>query len=312
MRTDETRNYGDDLRNRKGRSTAEIDFTAGDTSGDDMGDCEAGNRSNTLINDDNYEADNGTTFEGNNKNAGNRKGVTGNNPELETVNESITLESCISLDNSRLGTVEIEQKGKPENGRTNSAARKDGTPAEWHRVTVQNEDLDSEVGDDNDESVYSIDLGSNITLGDETGKVTDITDWDPSKIAGGNGFEPAATSTQYVNVITKTDSRLATAKVDNKLRVIPKNYTQATTGKLGEIWQPVIEKEMNAMAEHYIWDIVERPKNCKPLPCSWKFSYKDDGMAKARLYLVGNREPFDSIQNTYSPVTDMKHTKLKT
>ncbi len=40
-------------------------------------------------------------------------------------------------------------------------------------------------------------------------------------------------------------------------------------------------------------------------PCAWKFSYKDDGTAKARLYLVGNREPYDSIQNTYSPVTDI-------
>ncbi len=87
--------------------------------------------------------------------------------------------------------------------------------------------------------------------------------------------------------------------------MIPKNYTQAKTGKLKKIWKPAIEKEMNGTAEHYVWDIVDRPKNCKPLPCAGKFSYKDDGMAKARLYLVGNKEPFDSMQNTYSPVTDM-------
>ncbi len=62
---------------------------------------------------------------------------------------------------------------------------------------------------------------------------------------------------------------------------------------------------MNAMAEHHVWDVINRPKDSKPLPCAWKFAYKDDGTAKARLYLVGNREPYDSIQNTYSPVTDM-------
>ncbi len=240
-----------------------------------------------------------------NKYTGNGKDVTGDDLGLEMVNESITLDSCISLGNSMLVKAEIERKGKLENGRTNLAARKDGTLAERHKVTVQNEDLDSEAGNDDNESVYSIDLGSNITLGDETDKAADVREWYPSMIARENEFKPAATSTQYVNAITKTGGEWAKTKADNKQRVIPKNYTQATTSELGEIWRPAIEKEMNAMAKHYVWDIVERPKNCKPLHCAWIFSYKDNGTAKARLYLVGNREPFDLIQNTYSPVTNM-------
>ncbi len=96
-------------------------------------------------------------------------------------------------------------------------------------------------------------------LGDDMAKSAVITEWDLSKIAGDNTFEPAATSMQYINAITKMGGEKAKTKVDNKQRVIPKNYTQATMGELGEIWRPAIEKEMNAMAEHYVWDIVERP-----------------------------------------------------
>ncbi len=187
IRTDKTRNYGNDLKNRKGRSTAEIDFTAGNMSGDVTGNSKAENRSISVINDGNYEAGNGTAYVGN-KNTGNGRDVTGNDLGLETVNESITLHSCISLGNSWLGTAVNERKGKLENWRTNSAARNDGTSAERHKVTVWNEDSDSKADDDDNKSVYSIDLGSNITLGDETDKAADVTEWDPSKIAGENVF----------------------------------------------------------------------------------------------------------------------------
>ncbi len=304
IRTDEMWNYGDDLKNRKGRTTVEIDFSAGYISGNDTGNSTAENNGNSVNNDGNKQTGNGSGCGGNER-TGDGNDLTGNDVGSETVNESTTLDSCISLGNSGVGSADLAQKGEGENGQMVTATGEKGTPAVRHKVTVRNEDSDSEAGDDDNESVYSIDLGSNITLGDETAKLAELTEWDSSKIAGENKFEPEATSTQYVNAIMKTGGEKAKIKVDNKQRVIPKNYTQATTSELGEIWRPAIEKEMNAMAEHYVWDIVERPNDCKLLPCAWKFSYKDDGTAKARLYLVGNREPFDSIQNTYSPVTDM-------
>ncbi len=171
-------------------------------------------------------------------------------------------------------------------------------------MTIQDASTHSEDSEDKDTLVHSLDLGSKITIGSETENLAKVMEWYPMKITGLDKLEPLATSTQCVSVITKTGEERAEIKVDKKARIIPKNYAQATTGKLGEIWRPVIEKEMNAMVEHYVWDIVERPKNCKPLLSAWKFSYKEDGTAKARLYLVGNREPYDSMQNTYSPVID--------
>ncbi len=226
----------------------EIDFSAGDVSGNDTDNSTVENNGNLVINNGNKQTGNGLR-RGGNERTGDGKDLTGNDLGLETVNEYITLDSCISLGNSGAGSADSAQNGKSEYGQIGTAARKGGISAEQHKVTVRNEDSDSEAGDDDRESVYSIDLGSNITLGDETAKSADFTEWDSSKIAGENNFEPAATSTQYVNAITKIGGEKAKLKVDNKQRVIPKNYTQATTGELGEIWRLAIEKEMNAMAE---------------------------------------------------------------
>ncbi len=305
IRTDETRNYGDDLRNRKHRTVVEIDFTAGDTSGDITGTGPTENKNKTAISNSYYIAGNSTVIGGNNKNTGDGKITAGDSTADGTINESVTLDSCVSLGNSVVEKTANKSNDDGENKVTRSSATEGKILGKRQAVTIRNEDSDSDMEEDEEESIYLIDLGSNISLGDETEKSADVTEWDPGKIAVVNDFEPAATSTQCVNTFAKIGAGQAKMKVDKKLRVIPKNYTQATTGEVGKILRLAIEKEMNAMAEHYVWDIVERPKNCKPLPCAWKFLYKDDGTAKARLYLVENREPFDSIQNTYSPVTDM-------
>ncbi len=216
IRTDETWNYGDDLKNRKGRTMVEIDFLAGDVSGDNTGNCTAENNGNSVINDGNQQVGDGLRH-GGDKMTGDGKDLAGNEVGLETVNESITLDSSISLGNSGLSMAESAQEVKSENGQKVTAARNGGISAERHKVTVRNEDSDSdsEAGDDDKESVYSIDLGSNITLGDETTKSAEFMEWDASKFAGENIFEPAATSMQYVNAITKNGGENGKIKVDN-------------------------------------------------------------------------------------------------
>ncbi len=108
-------------------------------------------------------------------------------------------------------------------------------------------------------------------------------------------WEPEATSTQMVNAVTNV-------KTGN---TPPKTFKEAMGTTNREIWEIAINRELNAMVEHAVWDVVPKMKYDKPLPCAWKFSYKDDGTPKARLYLVGNREPLDSLQNMYAPVTDI-------
>ncbi len=305
LRTDELRNYGDEAGSRWDRHTGKIAFEANNT-GDDNSSCGQSENNNTTVSEGNKNIDGGCAKHDENFGATiDKHGATGNATGHETVYESVTLDSRITLPNSQENCIKNENN---ETKRTN-ATEKSGITNQRHdgvrAVIVRNEESDSDMSDGENESIYSIELDSKVSIGDETNKPLELTEWEPSKIAGVNQFEPAATSTQYVNAIKRIQGVTVKTKNDGAQRTIPKNYTQATTDELGDIWRPAIEKEMNAMAEHYVWDIIERPKNCKPLPCAWKFSYKDDGTAKARLYLVGNREPIDSLQNTYAPVTDM-------
>ncbi len=135
IRTDETRNYGDDVKNRKGRTTVEIDFSAGDMSGNDTGNSTAENNGNMVINDGNTQVGNGSG-QGGNERTGNGKDLTGNDLESETVNESITLDSCISLGNSGSSSADAALEGKSENGQKATAARKGGIFVEQHKVMV--------------------------------------------------------------------------------------------------------------------------------------------------------------------------------
>ncbi len=149
---------------------------------------------------------------------------------------------------------------------------------------------DTDTDSDDNVSAYSLELDSKITL-DGTGGEGDMD---------GTWEQPVATSTQTVNTIIRREEDEDLSKVER----IPRNFKEANSVEFAGKWVPAITRELNAMAEHHVWEIVQRPKECRTLPCAWKFSVKCDGTAKARLYLVGNREPYDSFQNTYAPVTD--------
>ncbi len=60
IRTDELRNYGDDVASRKGRNTAEIDFTANDMSDDSISIRQPGNCSKTVSGGDNNDGSSST------------------------------------------------------------------------------------------------------------------------------------------------------------------------------------------------------------------------------------------------------------
>ncbi len=235
----------------------EIDFMAGDISGNSTYSDQSENNSKTVSGNDRNGLNNEMRGEENNRNTGAETNTIGGDTGFETINESITLDSCISLGNSESEeTAKENYEGVANKVTGRSAMGKDMVVRE-QAVTIRNEESDSDAEDDDKASIYSIELDSNITLGDETGKLAEMTDWDASRVAGVNEFEPAATSTQCVNTITIMEGK---NRVDNKQRLIPKNYTQAMSGKLGIIWRRAIEKEMIAMAEHHVWDITDRPE----------------------------------------------------
>ncbi len=184
IRTDKLRNYGDDLGNRKDRSATEIDFMAGDTSGNSTYSEQSENNSKMVSGNGINKVNNEMMGGKDNRKMGATTNTIGDDTGFETINESITLESCISLDNS-----EPEETAK-ENYRVEAnivpgqpAAGKDAVGKE-QAVTIRNEDSDSDAEDDDNASIYSIELDSNITLGDKMGKSAVITEWDTSKMRG--------------------------------------------------------------------------------------------------------------------------------
>lgn len=64
-------------------------------------------------------------------------------------------------------------------------------------------------------------------------------------------------------------------------------------------------KELQALYDHDVWDIVPFPRHKCVIPVKWVFTIKDNGTPKARLVVVGihNTEPY-SKNETSSPTSN--------
>ncbi len=113
--------------------------------------------------------------------------------------------------------------------------------------------MNADDSEDENVSIRSLELNSKITLDNDTNDLLEYDEWNPAEIARNDTSETIATSTQYINTIAKGENTNSKIKMDNKRRVLPRNYLQATTGDLADTWQPAIEKEMRAIVEHYVW-----------------------------------------------------------
>ncbi len=86
----------------------------------------------------------------------------------------------------------------------------------------------------------------------------------------------------------------------------PKTYTEAIRRGDNTVWREVMDKELRAMQELDVWEVVPRvqvPKGTRPMPWKWVYTYKDGGAAKARLVVIGSLDPekYDASE-TFSPV----------
>ena len=88
----------------------------------------------------------------------------------------------------------------------------------------------------------------------------------------------------------------------------PKNLEEALSGPESEEWSEAIKREMEAMQENEVWELVKKPENCNLIKSKWIFKRKlgaDGNIAsyKARLVAQGYSQKFGvDYQDTFSPV----------
>ena len=87
---------------------------------------------------------------------------------------------------------------------------------------------------------------------------------------------------------------------------IPDTYGQAKSSPQAPLWEAAIDKEMNSLNEHKVFDLVsitEIPKGEKAIGSRYVFKQKADGTFKARLVVQGfSQRPGIDFGQSFAPV----------
>lgn len=76
-------------------------------------------------------------------------------------------------------------------------------------------------------------------------------------------------------------------------------------------WQAAMDDEINSLKTNKVWELVELPREEKPITCKWVFKRKRDGNFKARLVARGfQQKPGLDYTETFSPVISVSSLRL--
>lgn len=98
----------------------------------------------------------------------------------------------------------------------------------------------------------------------------------------------------------------------------PKSFSKATRGPEGEKWLEASRKEIQAMEDRNVWELVQRPSKSNIIRGLWLFRKKllADGVAvkyKARFVAMGNtQKPGEDYGETFAPTGKPTSLRLLT
>jgi Reverse transcriptase (RNA-dependent DNA polymerase) len=98
----------------------------------------------------------------------------------------------------------------------------------------------------------------------------------------------------------------------------PRSHKDATSRPDWGSWEMAEAKEMATLFEKGVFQLVDRPKGCSEIPCSFRFKLKVENgdmnnvRYKARLVLRGDMQYDDEYDETYSPTARMWAIRLLT
>ena len=122
---------------------------------------------------------------------------------------------------------------------------------------------------------------------------TEPAETEPAVRRSGRQSRPPTFYGEWASIASKTE---------------PATVTEALNGPDKSKWTNAMEREMNSLSKNDVWDLVELPKDRKPVGSKWVFKVKFDAdrsveRYKARLVAQGySQKPGLDYDKTFSPV----------
>jgi hypothetical protein len=159
-----------------------------------------------------------------------------------------------------------------------------------HNFTVSGNKLSFSSGGES--FSHSQNPESNTQLSEITVEIDD--DWDEEMNTDEPDLPPIEINT--VSFATDNGSKIYDSygsfnKDLHMFQELPLSYESATTGPEASEWIIAINEELEALTKFKVWEIVSRQPGMKVIPVRWVFTVKETGKKKARLVVVGCRDP---------------------